>query len=161
MSNAIAESTNWYRVIIDDSQLAMSTGFRLLLETITKHVPSSVVRATHLEIFPNAATELLTTHGPTRVFSVESLFDALGSITQLVWGRFFLFADSSDAEKAIEEDLANNIAVSQVTVCVVDNSSCFVFTKSFSLVCELLAGNWRVEVIKHSLSTILARREEF
>jgi hypothetical protein len=161
MNKAVTTSPGWYRIIIDDPQLAMSPNFRWLLETAMKHVPSSVVKAARLEIVPNAATESLMSHGHIHTVRINDLFDALASVTQLVWGRFFFFANNDDAEKANEDELAQSIATSQMTICVVDNASCFVFTKSASLVCELLVGPWRLEVIKDDLSRILTGPEDF
>jgi hypothetical protein len=161
MSEQTIECNNWHRVIIDDTQFAKPANFISLLETAMKHAPSSIVKADRLELIPSSATESLISHGIDQGLSIDALCAALESITQLVWGRFFLFANSGDAANANLDDLAHSIAASQITACVVDNSSCFVFTKSASLVCELLAGPWRLEVLKGDLLQILARREDF
>jgi hypothetical protein len=161
MSTIATKTTSWYRVIIDDPRLAMSTNFRLLVEMALRHAPSSAVKNERLEIVPNTVAESIGQGDFAKVLPIDSLLTSLGSIAQLVWGRFFFFETNEGAEQADKDELAGNIAASQMTICVVDNSSCFVFTKSTSLVCELLSSYLQVEVTKDDLSRILARQEDF
>jgi hypothetical protein len=150
----------WYRVVIQDPQLAVSSSFRQLLEKTLLYVPSSVVTVAGLETVSVAGGGVLKPCPDAQTLSVDSLLEALGSVVQFVWGRFFLFRDDHDAQAADGQGLSQRIAMSQATICVVDNSSYFVFTRSCPLVCVLLADPWRVEVVKEELSMILARPED-
>ena len=161
MGKTATKSDSWYRVIIDNQQLVMSAGFRSLVQLAVTHVPSSLVTIDRLEVVPNSAISNLLPPESAKGLSIVRLFVALGSITQLVWGRFFFFADEADAEQANEYGLAERIAASQMTICVVDNSSCFIFTNSTSLVCELLGSELQLEVVKGDLPGILRRSEDF
>ncbi len=162
MSKTVTQ-TLWYRVIIDDPRLAMPHDFYLLVETALRHVPSSVVMASRLEVVPTVATEKAIPSEFVEASPLDALRVFSESIAQLVWGRFFFFESKEEAEEAkiSENELAANIARSQMTICIVDNTSCFVFTTSASLVCDLLANHRRLEVAKDDLSRILARQEEF
>jgi hypothetical protein len=148
----------WYRVIIDDPSSAMGKGFLSLLERMLKHAPSSFAIVTRLEaVGPDVRSPIVQSQAQT----VESLINSLKSIVQLVWGRFFFFDTSEIAKNAVGVTLGEQIAGSTVTICVVDNASCFVFTKSPELVWELLTGFDRVEVVKAALTGILKRPEDF
>jgi hypothetical protein len=150
----------WYRVIIDDPELTKSTSVRSLLACALRHVPSSNVMADRVEVIPGSS-ELSTWNRSAHMLSVDSLLNSLDSIVQVVWGRFFFFASSNDMNDAARLDLEECIARSSITICVVDNSSYFVFTTSFALVHELLMSYERVEVIKDDLSKIFKGPEDF
>jgi hypothetical protein len=148
----------WYRIIIDDHASALGKGFLSLLERTLEHAPSSFVIVTRLEAV-GGDTRLPIVE--SEIGTVESLIASLKAIMQLVWGRFFFFDTSESAKNAVGKALEEQIAGSTVTICAVDNSSCFVFTKSPALVSELLTHFERVEVMKADLARILRRPEDF
>ena len=164
------DSTIWYRIRVDDPQLASSASFLSLVQRILKHVRASAVRVTNLEGVWRSQPKFLEVEERAFTFTLDALCEELENLTQLVWGRFFFlrqgedageFNDAGDRGQFNGQALEKSIAVSEATLCVADNCSYFVFTTSLPLVCELLADSWPVEVLKGDLSGILDRGEDY
>ncbi len=97
-------------------------------------------------------------NGSPPILTQASLYAALGAIRQVVWGRLFFCADAKASDSSASPgSLLESITASEFTICVADNTTYFVFTRSFQFACALLAEDWPVEVLKGTLSGILPR----
>ena len=148
----------WYRVIIESE--ATPASFINLIQSAVNHVPSTAVLVNRLEVV-TCSNGTKAPFSATNAIPVDLLLRGLESVTQVVWGRFFFFGTSEDSEQANAGQLEECIAMSKMTISVVDGFSYFIFTTSFALVCELLNGSYRCEVIKDELPKVLLLREDF
>jgi hypothetical protein len=151
----------WYRICVDDPHLASSDSFASLLRRVLKYVSASTALVTDFEgIWPITSSSPLVEGGQV-ILPLGVLFNQLNDLTQITWGRFFLFKNAAEVERLDPEQLEENISASETTLCVADNTTYFVFTKSLTLVYELQADDWPVHVRGGSLPDLLSLPEEF
>jgi hypothetical protein len=175
----------WYGIRVRDPELASSSSFKSLVADCLRFDPCDAVRIARLEVvfrpFDPAkqqeahanyvqVTQTLSEslhwsatsafHVGRRV-SVKFLHEALDSILQLVWGRFFFYKDSAIGRIAeVPGDFLQQVLQSSFTICVQDNSRYVVLTHSCDLPCALLSRNWQVEIQKDALDAIVPRQGE-
>ncbi|MGA8670959.1 MAG: hypothetical protein WB679_13840 [Terracidiphilus sp.] len=150
----------WYRIRIDDPNLASLDGFVSLLRRVLKHVSASTAVVTDFEgVWHTNSSSPLVEGGPVTL-PLDVLLKQLNDLTQIVWGRFFLFENAKEIDPLDPKQLEEDISASESTVCIADNSTYFVFTRSPSLVHELQADDWPVHVTEGNLPDLLSLPEE-
>jgi hypothetical protein len=151
-------SDSWFRLRIDDPALASSASFASLFGQISKHFTPSAIAVDRFEGVKPRNETTARLEDPFVVLSPQDLLQQLTLYTQLVWGRFFLlkYSDAVNPNMRLEEE----IAASEATVCVADNMSYFVFTRSGDLVDDLLSTHEQGALANGDLSELLALPEE-
>jgi len=158
--------TVWYAVRIEDRQLCSGASFSRLVSHATSFVPATAVRVTELEIVPSVPVEMQPVNDVPPILPIETLYNAIGTIVQLVWGRFFFFRDEiavSLAAREIaakQESLLDDIALSDFTICAFDNTEFVLFTRSLQFASALLSQDCPIEITKGTLASILHRQGE-
>ncbi|MGA8672753.1 MAG: hypothetical protein WB679_22950 [Terracidiphilus sp.] len=150
----------WYRICVDDPRLASSDSFASLLRRVLKYCSASTVFVTDFESVWHTNSSSALVEGDAVHVPADVLFEQLNDLTQIVWGRFFLFKNAAEAERLDPEQLEKRISASESTVCVADNSTYFVFTRSPLLVHDLQADDWPVQVTEANLLDLLSLHEE-
>jgi hypothetical protein len=148
----------WIRLRIDDPHLASSESFASLLRRILKHISVAAVVIERFEGVRPSDQPTARLEEPSVVLSPEVLAKQLELYTQLVWGRFFLIKNTTMVKPNMK--LEQTIAASETTVCVSDNVSYFVFTRSKPLADDLLSNYELSTVAEGNLSELLALPEE-
>jgi hypothetical protein len=154
-------STNrkWYSLTIDDPELTTGSSFKRLVGRATRFVECTAVKMSDLVIVPPVPLAMEANVKQCLTLTWDVFFSSLQSITQFVWGRFFFYSDLQAAKDAGEEEsLLQRIEASELTICILDNTSYAIFTTSLLLVCDLLADDWPLELKKDELSTILPKQ---
>ena len=99
----------WYRICIDDPHRASSESFASLLKRVLKYVSASTALVTDFEgIWPITSSLPLVEGSPVSL-PLGVLFNQLDDLTQIIWGRFFLFKNAADVERLDPEQLEENI----------------------------------------------------
>jgi hypothetical protein len=139
----------WYYLTIDDPDLLSGKSFHRLISRAIKLIPCSEIMMDGLQVVSATPPRVQASDGKWPVLSPDELQEFMLSLTQVVWGTFYFFSHRGDARDANRHGSFQELVESTAfTICAHDNTWYEVYCRSTELVCDLVADNWRIKLLK-------------